>query len=101
VVGIKNKIPYFIWLRNQELFFLPGPYSAADLQNPGNRGNYQAVYIYPHHQGGKSTAPHHPQWRAVLWKDAAMALEWIKKELLELEYRKILVYEIAESNMGY
>jgi hypothetical protein len=35
-----------------------------------------------------------------LFLPKAMAFEWIKKGLLELEYRKILVYEMEKSNMG-
>jgi putative SOS response-associated peptidase YedK len=46
VVGIKNKIPYFIRLRDQEVFFLPGLYSAADVSDPGT-GEVIKRYLSP------------------------------------------------------
>src|SRR5947207_10425164 len=33
IAGWKKKVPYFVQLRDQEMFFIPGLYSVAELPN--------------------------------------------------------------------
>jgi putative SOS response-associated peptidase YedK len=106
IVGWKNKVPYFITLKDQPVFFIPGLYATADLPDKVS-GEIIKRYTFTlitraanpllaniHNDGDH-------RYRMPLFLPLALSKKWIEVELPEKEYREILGYEMSPENMNY
>lgn len=106
VKGWKKKVPYFIRLKNQPVFFLPGLYSVAELTDIETgemirrwtftlitrRANPVMAQI---HNSGENKG------RMPLLLPFNMSMEWLSGDLPEDRYREILHYEFSADEMEY
>jgi putative SOS response-associated peptidase YedK len=106
IVGWKNKVPYFITLKDQPLFFLPGLYTVTDLPNTGTgelvkRHTFTLVtraanpLLANIHNDGEH------RYRMPLFLSLDLSKQWIRSKLPEEKYREILNYEMSQENMNY
>lgn len=106
VKGIKNKIPYFISMKDEPLFFLPGLYSVAELLNKAT-GEIEKRYTFTIvttaantimaqiHNGGENKS------RMPLLLPFTIAKEWMKEPLPDDNYKEILAYSLPAKNLKY
>ena len=106
IKGIKKKIPYFINLKDQETFFLPGLYSVTELPNK-ETGEVEKRYSFALitraanklmeqiHNGGVN------KHRMPLMLTFELSKKWVSEELNEDNYKQILDYEMPAQNMEY
>jgi len=104
--GWKNKVPYFIRLKQQPLFFLPGLYSVAELPDT-DTGELLKRYTYSlitrdanelmmkiHNSGDN-------KGRMPLFLPKEFALQFLQEELSTEQYQAILNFEMPASEMDY
>jgi len=106
VKGLKKKIPYFIGLKNQETFFLPGLYSVAELPNK-ETGEVEKRFTFTLitraanklmaqiHNGGTNKN------RMPLMLSFELSKKWVNDEITLEDYKAILAYEMPANNMHY
>lgn len=103
VPGFKNKIPYYIHLKDRPLFFLPGLYNYAHLPNEDGEliGTFtlviraaNAVMKSIHNSGD------HP-YRMPLMLPAALERKWLDPNLSDPELQSILDYEMPSDALDY
>jgi len=106
IVGWKNKVPYFITLKDQPMFFIPGLFSTVDLPDL-ETGEVIKRYTFTLitrpanallaniHNDGKH------RFRMPLFLPLDLSKKWIDQELPEPEYRQILNYEMNPEQMDY
>ena len=107
IKGWKNKVPYFVKLKNQEMFFLPGLYSVAEIADK-ETGEIVKRYTYTLitrdandimkkiHNDGEN------RWRMPLFLPFDLAMKWVTEDDLSIEdYRSILNYEIPSEELDY
>jgi putative SOS response-associated peptidase YedK len=106
VVGFKNKIPYFITLKNQPMFFLPGLFSVAEIIDK-ETGEMIKVWSYTLitrdanslmrqiHNDGEN------KFRMPLLLPFELSQKWINEELSDEEYKAILDFEMPSSELDY
>src|SRR5579864_7021076 len=92
IKGWKKKVPYFVRLMSQRLFFIPGLYSVADLPDPETgemmqrwtytliTRNANEVMAQIHNDGDNRS-------RMPLFVPLDLAKKWVEEELPEKEYR--------------
>jgi putative SOS response-associated peptidase YedK len=105
-VGWKNKVPYFITLKDQSLFFLPGLCATADLPDT-ETGEVIKRYTFtlvtraanPLLANIHNDGEH--RHRMPLFLTPELSRSWIDAELPEVRYREILDYEMPEAQMNY
>ncbi len=106
VKGIKNKIPYFISMKTEPLFFLPGLYSVAELLNKESaeiekRYTFAVVTTAANdimaqiHNGGENNS------RMPLLLPFEKAREWLEEPLDEVHYNEILSYNLPGQQLQY
>ena len=106
VKGWKKKVPYFIWLRDQHLFFIPGLYSVVELPDLGTgevikRFTYTLItrngnaVMRNIHNGGDN------KYRMPLLLPLEMAQDFLTNELSADRYREILNYEMPAKQLDY
>lgn len=106
VEGWKKKVPYFIEIKDQPVFFLPGLYSVAEL--PGREsGEMEKVFSYAIitraanslmqqiHNGGDNAG------RMPLFLPLDLSKKWLSEDLADNEYRELLEYEMQSGNLAY
>lgn len=106
IAGWKKKVPYFIKPKGLNTFYIPGLYSVAELPDR-ETGELLPRYTYTIitraansvmkqiHNAGTDTG------RMPLFLPLDLCKEWLKEELNEDEYRKILNYEIPSEQLEY
>ena len=106
VKGLKKKIPYFIGLKEQDTFFLPGLYSVAELPNK-ETGEVKKRFTFTIltraanklmqeiHNGGTNKN------RMPLMLPLELSKKWVNEEISAEEYKAILAYEIPVKDMHY
>lgn len=106
VKGFKNKIPYFIQLREQPVFFIPGLYSVAELLNK-ETGELEKRFSFSMvtreanevmaqiHNGGTNAG------RMPLLVPFDLAGKWLQQEISEEEYRDVLHFSMAGDAMRF
>lgn len=104
ITGWKKKVPYFIRLKHQSLFLIPGLYSVAELPDT-TTGELIKRYTYTLitrnanslmreiHNGGEN------KHRMPLFLPTDMALEWIGEDLPDSRYKEILDFEIPSDQL--
>ena len=106
VAGFTKKIPYYLGLKAQPLFFVPGLYSVAELPDKST-GEMIKRYTYgiitrpandlmkQVHNGGEN------KWRMPLMLPFDLSEKWFQKDLPEAEMSAILNYEMPSGQMNY
>lgn len=106
IAGWKKKVPYFIQLKQQHVFFLPGLYSVAELPDVETgemirRFTYTLItrnansLMMKIHNGGEN------KFRMPLFLTKEMSLEWLKEDLSEERYKEILSFEMPSDELKY
>jgi putative SOS response-associated peptidase YedK len=106
VKSVKNKIPYFINLKSQPLFYLPGLYSVANLVDTATGEVYKKWTF------GIITRAANPLMRQIhngekngnrmpLMLPAELSKKWLEDELPENEYREILHFEMPSAELDF
>ena len=106
VAGFKNKIPYFITLKNQQMFFLPGLYSVAELVDK-NTGEMIKTWSYTlitrpantvmkqiHNDGDN-------KWRMPLLLPFELSKQWVDENLSDEQYKAILDFEMPSEELNH
>jgi len=106
IKGWKKKVPYFIRLKGQSLFFIPGLYSVAELPDVSTgemikrwtytliTRNANSVMAQIHNDGDN-------KGRMPLFLPFETAKQFIREDLTEVDYKKILDYEIPSTELEY
>ncbi|MHA4845910.1 SOS response-associated peptidase [Flavitalea antarctica] len=106
IPGWKKKVPYFIQLQQQPVFFLPGLYSVAELPDL-ETGEMVKRYTYTLitrnansvmmkiHNGGDN------KFRMPLFLTLDMAKEWLSEDLSAGRYKSILDFEMPSEELKY
>jgi len=106
IKGWKKKVPYFIQLANQALFFLPGLYSVVELPDTETgevikRFTYTLITtnaigpMIDIHNGGDNKG------RMPLFLPLELSKKWVGIDLPEQEFRAILDYKIPIGEFKY
>lgn len=105
VKGLKKKVPYYITLKNNPAFFIPGLYSVAELADK-ETGEVTKRFTFTMitreanslmkqiHNSGTN------KWRMPLMVSKEMADQWLESDLPEEIYRSILHYEMPAEEMN-
>ena len=105
VAGFKTKVPYFITLKNQKMFFLPGLYSVAELVDKETgeliktwsysliTRNANSIMKQIHNDGEN-------KWRMPLLLPFELSLQWVNDELSDEQYKAILDYEMPSEELN-
>ena len=106
IKGWKKKVPYFVKIEGEPLFFLPGLYSAANLIDK-TTGEVEKRYTYGlitrkankimsyiHNDGDNAG-------RMPLFLTTDLCKKWVQKDLSTEEYQSILDYEIPDEQLDY
>ena len=104
--GWKKKVPYFIKLKEQAMFFLPGLYSVAELPDLTTgelikRHTYTLItrgandVMKQIHNGGVE------QGRMPLFLPLEMSKEWLTEDLRPERYKDILDFEMHSDQLEY
>ena len=106
IKGWKNKVPYFIRLKNQPLFFIPGLYSVAELPDTSTgemikRWTYTLITRDANELMGKIHNSGENKGRMPLTVPLAYAMAFLKDDLSVDEYQDILRYEMHTDEMDY
>ncbi len=104
--GWKKKVPYFITLKDQPMFFLPGLYSVAELPDL-ETGEIVKRYTFTlitrgandvmkdiHNDGENKN-------RMPLLLPFKLANEFVREEILPDRYEEILTFEMPSENLDY
>lgn len=106
VKGFTKKVPYYITLKDQETFFMPGLYSVVELPNTEtgeveNRFTFTLItraansLMKQIHNDGEN------QGRMPLLLPFDLSKKWVEEELDEEQYKDILNFEMPVENMNY
>ncbi|HEX2606778.1 MAG TPA: SOS response-associated peptidase family protein [Flavisolibacter sp.] len=104
VRGFKNKIPYFISLKDRPVFALAGLYHYApvpDIETGEVRGTFTVVtrkansLMEQIHNGGPNGG------RMPLLLPKELELKWLEEELPDAEIKELLDFEMAPEAMAY
>ena len=104
--GWKKKVPYFIRLKGQPVFFLPGLYSVADLPDRETgevvkRWTFTLItrdandVMKMIHNGGEN------KYRMPLFLPTNLAKEWLDDNLGPEQYKELLSYELPSEELDY
>lgn len=100
------KVPYYIWLKDQDMFYIPGLYSITEIAD-NETGEALPISTFTLitraansimkeiHNGGDNP------FRMPLLLSFADALTWVQKDLSLEDYKRILDFEMPASNLGY
>ena len=106
IKGWKKKVPYHIKLKDQELFFIAGLYSVAELPDTDTgemikRWTYTLItrpandIMRNIHNDGEN------KWRMPLMLPFEMSMEWLDNELSIDRYKEILSFEMPDAELDY
>ncbi|HEY4151604.1 MAG TPA: SOS response-associated peptidase family protein [Chitinophagaceae bacterium] len=106
IKGWKKKVPYFIQLSDQPLFFLPGLYSVTELPDLATgelvkRSTYTLItrnaneVMKQIHNDGDNKG------RMPLFLPFELSREWLQDDLSPERYRQILAFEMPSEALSY
>ena len=106
IKGWKKKVPYFIGLKDQPMFFIPGLYSVAELpdQETGEmirRWTFTLItrpandVMKNIHNGGEN------RHRMPLFLPLDISREWLSEDLTAERYKEILNFEMPSSQLDF
>jgi putative SOS response-associated peptidase YedK len=103
--GWKNKVPYFVKIKDRPLFCIPGLYHYSpipDVETGEVRGTFTLItraaneVMRKIHNGGENA------FRMPLFlPDKEMELKWLQPNLTDEQMREILSYEIPSEQLEY
>lgn len=105
IKGWKNKVPYFIKIKDRKLFCIPGLFNYAPVPNVETgevRGTFtlitrpaNSVMMQIHNNGDNA-------FRMPLFlPNKEMELQWLKPDLTDEEIRKTIDYELPSEQLEY
>jgi putative SOS response-associated peptidase YedK len=106
VSGFKNKVPYFITLKEQKMFFLPGLYSVVETVDK-ETGEIYKIWSYSLITRGANSLMkqiHNDgdnKWRMPLLLPFEHSKKWVSEDLSEEEYKSILDFEMPSEELNY
>ena len=105
VKGFKNKIPYFITLKKQSMFFLPGLYSVAEIvdKETGELVKHWSYTLITRDANSIMKQIHNDgdnKWRMPLLLPFEQSKKWLNEELTEEEYKAILDFEMPSEELN-
>jgi putative SOS response-associated peptidase YedK len=105
VKGFKNKIPYFITLKKQSMFFLPGLYSVAEIvdKETGEMIKHWSYTIITRDANSIMKQIHNDgdnKWRMPLLLPFEQSKKWLDEELTPEEYKAILDVEMPSEELN-
>ena len=106
IKGWKKKVPYFIRLNDQPMFFIPGLYSVVELPDKETgemirRCTFTLVtrdansVMRDIHNGGDNKG------RMPLFLPLELSKKWLEEELTGEEYQSILAFEMPSEDLKY
>jgi len=106
IKGWKNKVPYFIRLKSQPVFFIPGLYSVAELPDTSTgemikRWTYTLItrdaneVMSMIHNSGENKG------RMPLMVPKELALEFVNEDLSPERYKEILHFEMPSDELDF
>jgi putative SOS response-associated peptidase YedK len=106
IKGWKKKVPYYVKLKDQPMFFLPGLYSIVDLpdQETGEMIRRFTFTLITRHANSVMQAIHNDgenMHRMPLFLPLEMSKKWLKGNLSRDEYRDILNFEMPSKMLDY
>lgn len=106
VKGITKKVPYYIQLKEQEIFFLPGLYSVAELpdKETGELLKRFTFTIVTRAANSVMKQIHNDSenaGRMPLMLSLNLSQKWLQQELTQEEYRDILRFEMPSEALDY
>ncbi len=106
VKGFKNKIPYFITLKKQPMFFLPGLYSVAEIvdKETGEMIEHWTYTLITRGANAVMRAIHNDgpnKWRMPLMLPFEQSKKWLDEELSGEDYKAILDFEMPSRELDY
>jgi putative SOS response-associated peptidase YedK len=104
IEGWKKKVPYFIHLKKQPLFFLPGLYSVADLpdQQTGEMIKRYTFSLITRNGNDLMKKIHNDgdnRGRMPLFLPLELSKEFLDEDLSQERYQEILQFEMPEDQM--
>jgi putative SOS response-associated peptidase YedK len=106
VKKLTKKVPYFIQLKKQPMFFIPGLYSVVELPDK-ETGEIKKRWTYTmitRNANNVMAAIHNDgdnAGRMPLLLPFELSKKWLNEELTEEEYRSILNYEMPSEELDY
>ena len=102
--GFKHKIPYYIQLVKQKLFYVPGLYSVAELLNEitGEKEKRWTFTMLTRAANGKMKEIHNHgdnKWRMPLMLHPELSKRWVSENMTEAGYREILNFEMPSEEL--
>jgi len=106
VAGFKNKVPYYITLKKQKMFFLPGLYSVAEIvdKETGELIKLWSYTLVTRDANSVMRAIHNDgenKWRMPLMLPFELSEKWLGEELTEEDYKSILDFEMPSEELNY
>ena len=106
IKGWKKKVPYFISIADEPLFFLPGLYSVAELPDKETgellkRFTFTLItrsantIMSQIHNDGENAG------RMPLFLPLELSKQWMQEDLSAEEYRNVLSYKIPDGKLNY
>lgn len=104
VKGFKNKIPYFITLRQRQMFCIPGLYHyplRADVETGEITGTFTLITRPANELMSKIHNSGDQAFRMPLFLPKEKELQWIEPGLTDEEMKEILGYEMPSEELDY
>lgn len=106
VKGWKKKVPYFVRPCDQKITFIPGLYSVAEVTDltTGEIETRRTFGMVTRNANSLMRNIHNSgdnRYRMPLFLPFEMSQEWLNKDLLEADYRRILDYEMPSEDLLY
>lgn len=106
IKGWKKKVPYFVQLKDQHTFFIPGLYSVTELPDTDTgevikRSTYTLITTEANdimkniHNGGDNKG------RMPLFLPLELSKKWLMEDLSEEEYESLLAFKMPSENLNY
>ena len=105
VTGFKNKVPYFITLKKQPMFFLPGLYSVAEIvdKETGELVKHWSYTLITRDANSVMKQIHNDgenKWRMPLLLPLEQSKKWLEEDLIPEEYSGILDFEMPSEELN-
>ena len=106
VAGFKNKVPYFITLKAQQMFFLPALYSIAEIvdKETGELIKHWSYTLITRDANSVMKQIHNDgenKWRMPLMLPFELSKKWLDEELTDQDYKSILDFEMPSEELDY
>ena len=105
VTGFKNKVPYFITLKKQRMFFLPGLYSVAEIvdKETGELIKHWTYTLITRDANSVMKQIHNDgenKWRMPLLLPFEQSKKWLDEDLSPEDYQAILDIEMPSEELN-